>query len=150
MRDYLLLVEDDPLDLSFTERALRLCSIQIEIRIARDGAAVLEMLARADDARPVLVLLDLKLPKVDGFEVLKHIRRTPGLDHIPVIIVSGSIFDADRVRATLLGANNYVAKAQAFRDFAQLLALALLPYSGMLDVGGRTAPPARRAGDRPQ
>lgn len=150
MPDYILLVEDDELDLSFTSRALRLCSVEVPVRVARDGEDVLAMLDSVQGGKPVLVLLDLRIPKVDGFTILKHIRRTPALDDIPVIIVSGSIPEADRVRAMLLGANNCVVKAFEFADFAQQLALALAPYAGSLNVGGRSAPPARRAGDRLQ
>lgn len=150
MPDYILLVEDDELDLSFTSRALRLCSVEVPVRVARDGEDVLAMLGGVRDAKPVLILLDLRIPKVDGFTILKHIRRTPALDDIPVIIVSGSIPESDRVRAMLLGANNCVVKAFEFADFAQQLALALAPYAGSLNVGGRSAPPARRAGDRLQ
>ena len=146
MPDYILLVEDDELDLSFTSRALRLCSVEVPVRVARDGEDVLAMLDSIQGGKPVLILLDLRIPKVDGFAILKHIRRTPAIDDIPVIIVSGSLPEADRVRAMLLGANNYVVKAFEFADFAQQLALALLPYAGSLNVGGRSAPPARRAG----
>jgi len=150
MLDYILLVEDDELDLSFTIRALRLCSVEVPVRVARDGEDVLAMLDGAQGGKPVLILLDLRIPKVDGFAILKHIRRTPSIDAIPVIIVSGLLPEADRVRAMLLGANNCVVKAFEFADFAQQLALALLPYAGSLNVGGRSAPPARRAGDRLQ
>ncbi len=150
MPDYILLVEDDELDLSFTSRALRLCSVEVPVRVVRDGEDALAMLDSVQGGKPVLVLLDLRIPKVDGFTILKHIRRTPALDDIPVIIVSGSIPEADRVRAMLLGANNCVVKAIEFADFAQQLALALMPYAGSLNVGGRSAPPARRAGDRLQ
>lgn len=153
MPDYILLVEDDELDLSFTTRALRLCSVEVPVRVARDGEEVLAMLDSVQDVqggKPVLILLDLRIPKVDGFTILKHIRRTPAIDDIPVIVVSGSLPEADRVRAMLLGANNCVVKAFEFAEFAQQLALALLPYAGSLNVGGRSAPPARRAGDRLQ
>jgi len=150
MSDYILLVEDDELDLSFTSRALRLCSVEVPVRVARDGDDVLAMLDGVHGGKPVLILLDLRIPKVDGFTILKHIRRTPAIDDIPVIIVSGLLPEADRVRATLLGANNCVVKTFEFAEFAQQLALALAPYAGSLNVGGRSAPPARRAGDRLQ
>ena len=82
MASYILLVEDDEHDLSFTNRALELCSAHNDVQVARDGAEALAILDR--DEKPSLVLLDLKLPKVDGFTVLKHIRATPALEDIPV------------------------------------------------------------------
>lgn len=133
MGNYILLVEDDEFDLTFTCRALQLCSVNNPVRVARDGEEALDILDHIQKDELAVILLDLKLPKVDGFDVLKRIRATPALKDTPVIIVSGSPLETDRVRALMLGANNYVAKALEFRDFAQLLALALQPYSGSLN-----------------
>jgi CheY-like chemotaxis protein len=146
MTSYILLVEDDGHDLSFIDRALKLCSVHNNVRVARDGAEALQVLEQ--DESPSLILLDLKLPKVDGFTVLKRIRATPALEDIPVIIVSGSLLEGDRVRAMILGANNYVVKSMDFGDFAQLLSLALSPYASALAVNGRDNLHARRANDK--
>ena len=128
MGNYILLIEDDEHDMAFTTRALKLCSVMDEVRVARDGEEALHILE--DREKPSLILLDLKLPKIDGFTVLKRVRATPALQDIPVIVVSGSVLEADRVRAMILGANNYVVKAMDFTEFAQILCLALSPYMG--------------------
>ncbi|HBZ06807.1 MAG TPA: two-component system response regulator [Massilia sp.] len=146
MASHILLVEDDEHDLSFTNRALELCLASNEVQVARDGEEAL--CALEQDEKPSLILLDLKLPKVDGFTVLKRIRATPALEEVPVIVVSGSILETDRVRAMLLGANNYVAKSMDFGDFAQHLSLALSPYASAFSVNGRDNPHVRRANDR--
>lgn len=148
MGHYILLVEDDEHDLSFTRRVLELCSIGDPVRIAHDGAEALEILESPDEDMPLLILLDLKLPKVDGFDVLKRVRSTPRLEDVPVIIVSGSLLEADRVRAMFLGANNYVVKMLGFDEFAQLLALALTPYAGRLNADRQAVCPSRRTGDQ--
>jgi CheY-like chemotaxis protein len=129
MTTNILVVEDDEHDLSFTLRALKLCSVDDVPRIARDGEEALHILTHG---KPNLILLDLKLPKIDGFTVLKHIRATPALEGVPVVVVSGSVIEADRVRALILGANNYVVKNMDFAEFAKILCLALSPYVSSL------------------
>lgn len=131
MTSYILLVEDDEHDLLFTSRALELHAPQGELRVARDGEEALAFLQQNE--KPGLIVLDLKLPKVDGFAVLKFIRATPALEGIPVIVVSGSVLETDRVRALLLGANNYLVKTMEFGEFAQLLGLAISPYASTLN-----------------
>lgn len=133
LSSHILVVEDDEHDLSFTMLALKRCSVSdSNIRVARDGEEALNLLKQYKISKPNLILLDLKLPKIDGFTVLKKIRMTPALEQVPVIIVSGSVLEADRVRALILGANNYVVKNMDFSEFAKTLCLALLPYAANL------------------
>lgn len=100
-----------------------------------------------DNRKPLLILLDLKLPKVDGFTLLKRIRATPYLVHTPVIVVSGSTLEADRVRALALGASNYVVKHMEFKEFAKMLSIALSPYIPTLNAEITGAPFLRRPSD---
>lgn len=116
MRKKVLLVDDQPLDLALTRQALKDCSIEHEIVAASDGAEGLNQLG---ERRFDVVVLDLKMPKVDGFEVLAWMRTRPILSDTPVIVVSNSDLQVDRARAGALGAVEYVHKAldyAAFRD----------------------------------
>lgn len=100
-----------------------------------------------DHRKPLLILLDLKLPKIDDFTLLKRIRATPYLIDIPVIVVSGSTLEADRVRALALGVSNYIVKHMEFKEFAQMLCVALSPYISTLNAEVSGAPFSRRASD---
>jgi two-component system response regulator len=133
MTKSILLVEDADFDANLTERALRAISICNPIMRATDGAQALDVLhplidADAPRAEIALVLLDLKLPKVDGFDVLKAIASKPLVQDVPIVIVTSSVIDSDRVRCGLLGARGYVAKAIDFDEFTSLLGLALAPF----------------------
>jgi len=145
MASYILLVEDDEHDLSFTMRALKLCSIENYVLTARDGEEAVSILE--DGRKPLLILLDLKLPKIDGFTLLKRIRATPSLFSTPAIVVSGATLEADRVRALALGANNYIVKNMEFKEFAQMLCVALSPYIPTLNAKIAGDPFSRRVGD---
>lgn len=117
----ILLVEDNPDDEALTLRALKGKNISNEIIIARDGAEALEYLLGDGTApAPVLphvVLLDLKLPKVDGLDVLKRIRAEERTKHLPVVILTSSDEEIDMVRGYQLGANSYVRKPVDFENF---------------------------------
>lgn len=122
----ILLVEDDPDDEVLTVRELRRQSIVNEIIVVRDGAEALEYLFGAGrytgrDARdcPNLVLLDLKLPKVDGLEVLRRIRSDDRTKFIPVVVLTSSDHRRDIVASYQLGANSYVRKAINFDQFQE-------------------------------
>ncbi|WP_036166176.1 response regulator [Massilia sp. 9096] len=122
MRKKVLLVDDQPLDLALTRQALKDCSIEHEIVSAADGFEGLQQLgAQHFD----VVVLDLKMPKVDGFEVLAQMRIAPILSANPVIVVSNSDLQADRVRADALGAVEYVHKALDYAAFKDALKAAL-------------------------
>jgi two-component system response regulator len=116
----ILLVEDNPDDVTFTLRAFRQNNIGNEVVVASDGAQALQMLLPASGARalqPALVLLDIKLPKIDGLDVLRRIRADPRTDSLPVVMLTTSNEETDIVGAYRLGANSFVRKPVAFSDF---------------------------------
>jgi two-component system response regulator len=125
MTKTILLVEDDPSDEKLTILAFKKCGVANEIVIERDGIAALEYLfaagrhtGRDTGALPSVILLDLKLPKVDGLEVLRRIRADERTKLVPVVILTSSKEDEDVVRSYALGANAYVRKPVDFADFA--------------------------------
>lgn len=119
----ILLVEDDPDHELLTIRALRKANIVNEIRSAHDGEEAIEVLfgqgSSAQNELPALVLLDLKLPKVDGLEVLRRIRESPRTRMLPVVVLTSSDEESDIVRSYRLGANSYVRKPVNFVEFAE-------------------------------
>ena len=122
----ILLVEDNPRDEALTLRALRKGNILNEIIVARDGVEALDYifgrgkyLGREVNDRPQLVLLDLKLTKMDGFEVLGEIRGDDRTRHQPVVVFTSSDEEADLVRSYDLGANSYVRKPVDFDQFLE-------------------------------
>ncbi|MEJ2479383.1 MAG: response regulator [Acidihalobacter sp.] len=122
----ILLVEDNPDDEELTLHALEKNRIGNEVVVARDGVQALDYLfcmgAWADRAPcdpPALVLLDLKLPKVDGLEVLQRIRANERTRLLPVVILTSSNEDEDRLRGYSLGANSYVRKPVDFDEFVR-------------------------------
>jgi CheY-like chemotaxis protein len=124
----ILLVEDNPHDLELTLIALSKSQLANEVVIARDGAEALEYLmckgefAGRQAGNPAVVLLDLKLPKVDGLEVLKEIRQTKGLSSIPVVMLTSSKEEQDLLRSYELGVNAYVVKPVDFNEFVRAIA----------------------------
>ena len=120
----ILLVEDNPKDEALTLRALKKANIANTVAVAHDGVEALDYLfaAGADGSRnplPQLILLDLKLPKLDGHEVLKRIRGDERTQLLPVVILTTSVEDRDRFEGYRLGANSYVRKPVDFSEFAQ-------------------------------
>jgi two-component system, response regulator len=123
------LVEDNPSDVALTTRALERHHIINQVLIAEDGQAALDLIfcqgahANRDLAdMPMLILLDLKLPKVDGHEVLLRIRADQRTRRIPVVILTSSREEEDVARAYDLGANSYVRKPVDFLQFADAVA----------------------------
>jgi two-component system, response regulator len=113
----ILLVEDDPLDLEMTMRALQSDHVNNRIEVARDGEEALDFLfcrgphsSRSPQQQPKLILLDLKLPKIDGLEVLREIRATPQTRAIPVVVLTSSAEQKDIVETYKLGVNSYIQK----------------------------------------
>jgi len=118
----ILLVEDNPDDEELTIRALQKNNIQNEVMIARDGAEALEMLFGSDSVKrvtPVLILLDLKLPKVDGLEVLRRLRADDRTRLIPVVILTSSTDEQDLIRSYANGCNSYIRKPVDFVQFTE-------------------------------
>ena len=116
----ILLVEDNSSDVDLTLRAFERAHIGNEIQIARNGEEALEILSAAAEADtlPSLVLLDLKLPKVSGLDVLRHIRGNPRTRRLPVVILTTSQEEPDIAAGYDLGVNSYIRKPVDFRQFA--------------------------------
>jgi CheY-like chemotaxis protein len=121
----ILLVEDNERDVELTLTALEEHNLANEVVIARDGAEALDYLHRrgrfADHANglPVVVLLDLKMPKVDGLEVLRRMRDDSTLRHVPVVMITSSREEQDLVNSYQLGVNAYVVKPVDFQQFVE-------------------------------
>ncbi len=120
----ILLVEDDPDDLDLALRALNEAHVCNHIQVARDGEEALDFLLcrgpfqqRNPESHPKLIMLDLKLPKVDGLEVLKEIKNNPSTKAIPVVILTSSKQERDLVQGYSLGANSYIQKPVDFDQF---------------------------------
>jgi two-component system response regulator len=121
---YILLVEDNPDDEALTLRALKKNNILNEVVVARDGAEALEVLfaSGAHASRqelPQIVLLDLKLPKIDGLEVLRRMRADPRTRRQPVVILTTSVEERDVLASYELGANSYIRKPVDFEQFIE-------------------------------
>ena len=123
----ILLVEDNPKDLELTLLALAKSNLANEVITVRDGAEALDYLFRRGSYReraegnPAVVLLDLKLPKVDGIEVLGQIKADESLRAVPVVMLTTSREEKDLVRSYSLGVNAYVVKPVAFNDFIEAI-----------------------------
>ena len=115
----ILLVEDDPDHELLTIRALKKSNVANTIRVARDGAEAIDLLLGDEAVRPQVVLLDLKLPKVDGLEVLRRIRESESTRMLPVVVLTSSDEERDVVRSYQLGVNSYIRKPVNFNDFAE-------------------------------
>jgi two-component system response regulator len=122
----ILLVEDNPDDVKLTLRALEKSRIANEVVVAQDGVEAMEYLngqgkfaGRDTSVLPQVVLLDLKMPKMDGLEFLKRIRAEERTRLLPVVVLTTSSEDRDRVESYKLGANSYVRKPVDFRQFVE-------------------------------
>ncbi len=119
---YILLVEDNPDDVMLTMRALKKSNIVNKVVVAKDGVEALEFLLGADRVtyeNPQVVLLDLKLPKIDGLEVLMRLRQDERTKLLPVVILTSSREQRDLVESYRLGANSYIQKPVDFGQFAE-------------------------------
>ena len=122
----ILLVEDNPDDEALTLRALKKNNIKNQVIVARDGVEALDYLlgtgahaGRNLNVMPQVVLLDLKLPRVDGFEVLRRLREGEQTKLLPVVILTTSSEEQDRIKSYGLGANSFVQKPVAFDKFIE-------------------------------
>lgn len=122
----ILLVEDNPNDVELTLHAFKKHNLTNRIHVARDGAEALDYLfaegeysGRDVNHRPKVILLDLKLPKVDGLEVLKRVKADPRTKTIPVVVLTSSGEDRDIVESYNLGVNSYIRKPVDFEQFTE-------------------------------
>ena len=122
----ILLVEDNPDDVKLTMRALKKANVLNEVVVAQDGAEALDYLfgagkyaGRDVNQKPQVVLLDLKMPKVDGFEVLQRIRADERTKLLPVVVLTTSSEDKDRVASYQFHANSFVRKPVDFNQFTE-------------------------------
>jgi len=122
----ILLVEDTPEDLELALRALRKANLANHIQIARDGAEAIEFLfaegaykGRKVENGPKVILLDLKLPKIDGLEVLKRLKADARTKLIPVVMLTSSKEQSDVIESYKLGVNSYIVKPVNFERFAE-------------------------------
>jgi len=125
----ILLVEDSPRDIELAINALSQNNLANEVVVLRDGVEALDYLYRrgpfADRAvgNPAVVMLDLKMPRVDGIEVLRQIKSDPQLKRIPVVVMTSSREEQDLATSYQLGANAYIVKPVNFRDFVEAVKL---------------------------
>lgn len=145
LKQPILLVEDNPVDLDLTLRAFAKRKLVNRVHIARDGADALSWIPRWESGEdwPALILLDLKLPKVDGLEVLRQLKAHPILRAIPVVILTTSGEDVDMQKAYQLGANSYIIKPVDFDKFMEVAVQVELYWCVLNKL-----PPTIEAGDK--
>jgi CheY-like chemotaxis protein len=124
----ILLIEDNPSDVGLTQRAFQKSGISNELVVAEDGQEALDYLfctgayeGRDITRTPILILLDLKLPRIDGLEVLRRIRADSRTRRIPVVIVTSSTEEQDIAAGYDLGTNSYIRKPVDFNQFAEVV-----------------------------
>ena len=124
----ILLVEDNPDDVELTLRAFKKSNIQNKVVVARDGAEALDYLfgtgayaGRDTDIMPAVILLDLKLPKIHGLEVLRRIRGDERTQLLPVIVLTSSKEEQDLISSYKMGANSYIRKPVDFAQFSEAI-----------------------------
>ena len=131
----ILAAEDTPSDIDLLQLALKHCGDVRSLEIVRDGLELIEYLQgkppfnQPDRQVPNIILMDLKMPRLDGFEVLKWLRANPECSVIPVIVMSGSGLDQDVLQAYRLGANAYFEKPGSFEQLEEILRSILLFWS---------------------
>jgi CheY-like chemotaxis protein len=147
----ILLVEDNLDDVELALRALKKNNIKNEVTVVHDGAEALDLLfgtgkyaGRDISILPTVVLLDLKLPKIDGFEVLRRLRANPNTKFLPVVILTSSKEEQDIINGYSLGVNSYVRKPVDFNHFAEAVS-----YLGLYWLLLNESPPVMK-GDNKQ
>ena len=118
----ILLVEDNPSDAEMTLRALRRNNLVNRVHWVKDGAAALDFIFSGNGEKPKLVLLDLKMPKVDGIEVLRRLKADPATQALPVVVMTSSNEERDVVETYRLGVNSYIVKPVEFEAFLETVA----------------------------
>jgi two-component system response regulator len=117
----ILLIEDNPDDVELTRLALRETDLPMRMVVARDGVEAVEALLGAQAIHPQLVLLDLKLPKLNGLDVLSRMRADDRTRNLPVVVLTSSLEDEDLAKCYALGANSYVRKPVDFARFVDVV-----------------------------
>ena len=125
----IILVEDNPADIEMTLDALKENNLANRVKVLKDGQEAVDYIFRQGEystcgicERPVLILLDLKLPKIDGLEILRRIRADERTKSIPVVVLTSSPQDQDRIECYDLGVNSYIVKPVEFNNFAKVVA----------------------------
>lgn len=119
--DPILLIEDNPDDQLLTRRAFTRNGVANPVVVASDGEEAMRLLFGPEPLRPALILLDLKLPKIDGYTVLRAIRADQATKHIPVVVLSASTDDIDLVRSYDQHANSFIRKPVEFDEFHRVV-----------------------------
>jgi CheY-like chemotaxis protein len=146
----ILLAEDDANDVELILAGLAECSLANEVFVVRDGVEALDYLHRRGQfadragAQPAVILLDLKMPRVDGLEVLRQVRAVPALSIIPIVVLTSSREDQDIVDSYNLGVNAYVVKPVAFDAF-----ITAVKQLGLFWVLTNQAPPRQVMDSQP-
>ncbi|MCD4752912.1 MAG: response regulator [Anaerolineaceae bacterium] len=123
----ILLAEDDPLSVELTLEVLGEYNLANDVAVVDDGEQALDYLYRRGKyanrmkGNPAVILLDIKMPKIDGLEVLRQVKRNPDLKAIPIVILTSSTMESDLVESYNLGANAFVVKPVAFPDFVEAI-----------------------------
>jgi two-component system response regulator len=140
----ILLVEDNPADVELTQRAFKKHNLSNRIHVARDGVEALEFLF-SDESAPrelSVVLLDLKMPRMGGLEVLERMKADPRTRHLPVVMMTSSSEESDLIASYDLGANSYIVKPVDFENFTEavrVIGTYWLLLNKPLVVGDRSA-----------
>lgn len=129
----ILMVEDDDNDIIMTKRAFERYNLRNVLYVARDGEEALDFIYRRGDYQdspaPGLILLDIKLPKMDGLEVLRRLKSDPDKRHIPVVILTASRREKDKIESYKLGVNSYIVKPLDFSKFIEAVSTINLYWS---------------------
>ena len=129
----ILMVEDDENDIIMTKRAFERYNLRNVLYVARDGEEALDFIYRRGDYQdsptPGLILLDIKLPKMDGIEVLRRLKGDPDKRHIPVVILTASRREKDKIESYKLGVNSYIVKPLDFSKFIEAVSTINLYWS---------------------
>jgi CheY-like chemotaxis protein len=144
----ILLVEDNPDDVFFLKRAFAATQITAPLVVLSDGSAAIEYLAgtaryadRLQHPLPALMLLDLKLPRASGFDVLDWVRRQPALKRLPIVVLTSSKHDDDVNRAYDLGVNSYIVKPSGLSQIAEVARQVEMYWLGLNQRPGLTPAP---------
>lgn len=137
----LLLVEDNPADVFLMEAALEFSTSSVRLTVARDGQEALDLLGgTVEEDLPNLILLDLNMPRMNGFELLAALRGDDALAHLPVVVFTTSHAPADVKRAYALQANSYVSKPATLDEFLRLVELLEAYWFGVASLPSTYSP----------